>query len=117
MKMLGILIAMLLIFAAVIFKQEQDKKTWDKVRSVLYIHLASDGRIFVVKGDTGEELWINYDQLKVELDKVKAMKGELLYSRESPDEGQPPQVVEEAFNLIASYDLPIKFVEPHKRAL
>jgi hypothetical protein len=80
---------------------------------VLYVHLAPDGGIFVVWGDTGREAWITQAALREELERIKASDGLVLYSRETPD-GDPQEMVDETFHIIADQDLPMKLVdEPH----
>jgi hypothetical protein len=60
----------------------------------LYVHLAWDGGIFVIRGDTGEQLWLG---------------------RGTED---PPDEVADTFDRIVDYELPIKLVaEPHPQAI
>jgi hypothetical protein len=83
----------------------------------VYVHLAWDGGIFVIRGETGEQLWVDADGLDHELKAAKERGGVLLYSRERGDE-DPPAQVEETFARIAAYELPIKLLEePHPEAL
>ena len=83
----------------------------------LYVHLAWDGGIFVIRGDTGEQLWVDREGLWKELAAAKEGGEELLYSRERGTE-DPPAEVEETFDRIVGYELPIKLIaEPHPQAL
>lgn len=84
----------------------------------LYVHLASDGAIFVIRGATGEQLWVDRAGLLHELAAVNDRKGLLLYSREAGDEDPPPHI-EETFKLILeSEPAAIQLVEePHPEAL
>jgi hypothetical protein len=76
----------------------------------LYVHLALDGGIFVVRGETGEQLWTNREGLHRELKDTVRRGGVLLYSREA-GEDEPPKHVEETFREIVQYGLPIKLLE------
>jgi hypothetical protein len=83
----------------------------------VYVHLAWDGGIFVIRGKSGEQLWVDADGLDRELQAAKERGGVLLYSRERGGE-DPPAQVEETFRRIAAYELPIKLLEePHPDAL
>jgi hypothetical protein len=82
----------------------------------LYVHLALDGGIFVVRGETGEQLWTDREGLHRELERTRKRAGILLYSREAGDE-EPPRHVEETFRQILEYRLPIQLLEePHPEA-
>jgi hypothetical protein len=83
----------------------------------LYVHLAWDGGIFVIRGDTGEQLWVDREGLDAELHAAKERGDVLLYSRERGDE-DPPRQVTETFERIVDFELPIKLLEePHPEAL
>jgi hypothetical protein len=83
----------------------------------LYVHLAWDGGIFVIRGDTGEQLWVDRDGLERELRAAKERGDELLYSRERGAE-EPPAELAETFQRIVDFELPIKLLEePHPEAL
>jgi hypothetical protein len=83
----------------------------------LYVHLAWDGGIFVIRGETGEQLWVDRQGLWEELAAAKERGDELLYSRERGTE-EPPAHVAETFDRIVDYQLPIKLIEePHPQAL
>jgi hypothetical protein len=82
----------------------------------LYVHLALDGGIFVVRGETGEQLWIDREGLHRELQNTVERRGVLLYSREAGQD-EPPKHVEETFRQITEYGLPIQLLdEPHPEA-
>ena len=82
----------------------------------VYVHLAWSGRIFVIRGETGEETWVDRPGLIGELERVAASGGGILYSRERPTE-DPPAVVMENFRVLADYQLPMRLVdEPHEAA-
>jgi hypothetical protein len=90
----------------------------DDPDKALYVHLAFDGGILLIRGDTGEQLWTDRDGLRAQLEKLKERGGLLLYSRESGDT-EPPAHVEETFRLIVELEPPaIQLVEePHPEAL
>jgi hypothetical protein len=89
----------------------------DEARQALYVHLATDGAIFVVRGETGEQLWTDQGGLRRELERTKDRGGTLLYSRADPDQ-EPPAHVEETFRQIVEFGLPIRLLEePHPEAL
>jgi hypothetical protein len=90
----------------------------DDSDKALYVHLAVDGGILVIRGGTGEQLWTDRDGLRTELDKLKERGGLLLYSRESGDT-EPPPHVEETFRMMVDLEPPaIQLVEePHPAAL
>jgi hypothetical protein len=71
-----------------------------EAEDALYVHLADDGGIFAVWGDTGREAWITEATLERELERLKARGGDLLYSRDAPDQ-EPPPIVERTFRRIA----------------
>jgi hypothetical protein len=83
----------------------------------LYVHLAWDGGIFVIRGDTGKQLWVDRAGLERELREAKERGDVLLYSRERGAE-EPPAAVTETFQRIADFELPIRLLEePHPEAL
>ena len=82
----------------------------------IYVHLAWDGAIFVMRG-TGEQLWVDREELYDELRAAKERGDALLYSRERGTE-EPPAHVAETFDRIVDFKLPIKLIEePHPHAL
>lgn len=93
----------------------QRQRTWQRVNKSVYIHLTMGGKIFIIKGETGEARWISAQELKEILREINKRGGEVLYSREHPEDEKPCILVKEIFEEIASYDLPIKFVEQHPR--
>jgi hypothetical protein len=89
----------------------------DDPSRALYVYLAFDGAIFVVRGETGEQLWTDREGLRRELEHTSERGGRLLYGREAGDEESPPHV-EETFELILEYGLPIQLLEePHPEAI
>ena len=89
----------------------------DDPRRALYVYLAFDGAIFVVRGETGEQLWTDREGLRKELERTRERGGRLIYGREAGDQ-EPPKHVEETFNLILEYGLPIQLLdEPHPEAI
>jgi hypothetical protein len=94
-----------------LFRRRRDAAP--EVDDVLYVHLADDGGIFAVRGDTGAEAWISQGLLREELGRIKAANGTILYSRDAPDR-DPPPIVEDTFRLIADSGVQIKVTaEPH----
>ncbi|HWO00297.1 MAG TPA: hypothetical protein VNS63_13620 [Blastocatellia bacterium] len=75
---------------------------------ISYIHLSVDGAIFLISHDSGRMGWITRSQLIVELDKLKANDGTILYSMD-PSIDPLPASVWEALALIRGYCLPIVF--------
>jgi hypothetical protein len=84
----------------------------------LYVHLAADGAIFVIRGATGEQLWVDRDGLLRELAAISERKGLLLYSREAGDK-EPPPHIEQTFKLILETEpAAVQLLEePHPEAL
>jgi hypothetical protein len=82
----------------------------------IYVHLAWDGGIFVIR-ETGEQLWVDREELDMELRSAKERGDVLLYSRERGEE-DPPEHVAETFERIVEHSLPIKLIEePHPHAV
>ena len=89
-----------------------DARDPDSTKS-LYVHLARDGGIYLIRGDTGKDAWVTRDHLVEELDRVKALGGLLLYSRDDPDR-DPPKIVFDTFQSIVDAALPMQLLEePH----
>ena len=85
--------------------------------NALYVHLALDGGILAIRGDTGEQLWVDREGLHRELARTRERGGTLLYSREGGEQ-EPPRHIEEAFREVLEYELPIRLLEqPHPQAL
>lgn len=85
----------------------------ERIDNVLYVHLANDGGIFAIWGDTGEEAWITRQRLRQELEKIKNANGMVLYSRDDPN-NDPSEIAFESFKLIPELELPVKLTEePH----
>jgi hypothetical protein len=83
----------------------------------LYVHLAFDGGILVIRGGTGEQVWVDRAGLDRELERTKEEGGTLIYSRDQGDT-DPPEEVTRTFERIVSYRLPIMLLEkPHPEAL
>jgi hypothetical protein len=92
-------------------------RTEDDPARALYVYLAFDGGIFVVRGETGEQLWTDREGLRQELERTRELGGRIMYGREAGDQ-EPPEHVEETFRLILEYGLPIQLVEePHPEAI
>ena len=88
----------------------------DDPARALYVYLAFDGGIFVLRGETGEQLWIDRAGLREELERTRERGGRLIYGREAGDT-EPPAHVEETFREILEYGLPIQLLEePHPEA-
>jgi Ankyrin repeats (many copies)/Ankyrin repeat len=93
-------------------KREEERD----VSNVLYVHLARDGGIFAVRGDTGAQAWIPRWRLEEELERIKAANGTILLSWEETG-GEPPRIVQETFDLIKASGIPLKeTTEPHPDA-
>jgi hypothetical protein len=94
------------------------KRAKESSDDTVYVHLASDGGIFVIRGATGEQLWVDRDGLLRELAAISERKGLLLYSREAGDQ-EPPPHIEETFKLILETEpAAIQLLEePHPEAL
>jgi hypothetical protein len=90
----------------------------DDPDKALYVHLASDGGILVIRGASGEQLWTDREGLRAEVERLNARRGLLLYSREAGDL-EPPTHVEETFKMIVDLEpAAIQLVEePHPEAL
>jgi hypothetical protein len=89
----------------------------DDPRRALYVHLAFDGAVLVVRGETGEQLWTDREGLRGELERTRERGGRVIYSREAGDR-DPPAEVEETFREILEYGLPIQLLEqPHPQAI
>jgi len=88
-----------------------------EAENALYVHLAEDGGIFAVWGDTGRQAWITEGTLDLELECLKERGGELLYSRGAPNR-DPPEIVERTFRRIVETQPPsIRLLaEPHPDA-
>lgn len=96
-----------------LFRRKRPEDEQD-VSNVLYVHLVGDGGIFAVRGDTGAQAWIPRWLLEEELERIKAAGGLVLLSR---DDGEPPGIVRETFELIKAVGLPVKeTTEPHPHA-
>jgi hypothetical protein len=100
------------------FFRKRDEPESESSDDALYVHLALDGAIFVIRGDTGEQLWVDREGLSRELERVRDRKGPLLYSREAGDI-EPPAHIEETFRMILeSEPSSIQLLEePHPEAL
>jgi hypothetical protein len=82
----------------------------------IYVHLAWDGGIFVIR-ENGEQLWVDRDGLDRELQAAKERGDVLLYSRERGEE-EPPAELTETFQRIVDFQLPIRLLEePHPESL
>ena len=89
----------------------------DDPKRALYVHLASDGAVFVVRGETGEQLWTDRAGLRRELERARELGGRVIYGREGGDR-DPSAEVEETFRQIVEFRLPIQLLEqPHPQAM
>jgi hypothetical protein len=92
-----------------LFRRKKD----EPIDDVFYVHLREDGGIFVVRGDTGEQMWTTLAGLRMELERLRDIGGRLLYSRDNP-ERDPPGILEKVFQEIADYDFQIQLTDdPH----
>jgi hypothetical protein len=99
-----------------LFKRKSVRPEDDPGRA-LYVYLANDGAIFIVRGETGEQLWTDRDGLRRELERARTVGGRLIYGREAGD-ADPPSHIEETFRMILDYGLPIQLLEePHPEAV
>jgi ankyrin repeat protein len=97
-----------------LFRRKEREDEQD-VSNVLYVHLASDGGIFAVRGDTGAEAWIPRWLLEEELERIKTADGTILVSRDGGDD--PPRIVRDTLDAIKAAGLPMKeTTEPHPSA-
>ena len=98
--------------------RKREPSEYEDPDNALYVHLSSDGGIFVIRGGSGEQLWVDREGLRGELQELKRRGGLLLYSRESGGE-DPPAHVEETFREILDQEPPaIQLLEePHPEAL
>jgi hypothetical protein len=88
-----------------------------RVRRSLYVHLADDGGIFVMRGLDGAGRWVTPAELHEELARTRDRRGTLIYSREHADQ-EPPAQVFELFREIVEYELPLRVAdEPLPAAL
>jgi hypothetical protein len=89
----------------------------DDPARALYVYLAFDGGIFIVRGETGEQLWTDRNGLRQELERTRELGGRIMYGREAGEQ-EPPEHVEETFREILEFRLPIQLVEqPHPEAI
>jgi hypothetical protein len=94
-----------------LFRRKEREDEQD-VSNVFYVHLAGDGGIFAVRGDTGAEAWIPRWLLEEELERITAADGTIMLSW---DDDIP--IVRETFELIKAAGLPMKeSTEPHPDA-
>jgi hypothetical protein len=87
-----------------------------RAQRALYVHLADDGGIFVMRaGEAGR--WVTPAELHEELARTRDRRGTLVYSREHPAE-EPPEHVFRLFQEMVEYELRLQVAdEPHPRAL
>jgi ankyrin repeat protein len=94
-----------------LFRRKRQDDDQD-VSNVLYVHLAKDGGIFAVRGDTGAQAWIPRWLLEEELERIKGATGTVLLSWDEDN-----HIVRDTFELIKAADLPMKeSTEPHPDA-
>lgn len=80
------------------------------MNSSVYIHIQSDGGIFLLTQDMRAS-YVSKEKLIRELRSLKANRGHIKYSREGAD-SDPPAHINEIFSSIESFQIPIQFVEP-----
>jgi Ankyrin repeats (3 copies) len=96
-----------------LFRRKQ--KDDEDVSNVLYVHLAGDGGIFALRGDTGAEAWIPRWLLEEELERIKTADGAILVSWDGGD--APPRIVRDTFDAIKAAGLPMRqTTDPHPSA-
>lgn len=87
----------------------------------VYVHLALDGGIFVIRGETGEQLWTDVEGLRTEIEHVRGRPWALLlYSREGANTEPPPHVLATFEQLIGFTNdkMPVQLLdEPHPEAM
>jgi hypothetical protein len=102
-------------------RRRKPKPPEPRREDTVYVHLALDGGIFVIRGETGEQLWTDREGLRAEIEHVRDRPSALLlYSREGPNTDPPPHVVETFEELIGftQEKMPVQLLEePHPEAL
>lgn len=78
----------------------------------IYVHIYSDGEIFLHPQDSPCGIVCDLSRLKHELERVSDSGGELLYSIDDPDMSHQ-QTVSELSELILSYDVSTELIDPH----
>jgi Ankyrin repeats (many copies) len=81
-----------------VFGRKEATATTEDATKALYVHLAFDGGIFVVRGD-GRQAWMTQTRLDDELVELRASGGRLIYSRDDP-EHEPSEHVNDVFKRI-----------------
>ena len=95
------------------FGRKGAKPSTEDAKKALYVHLASDGGIFAVRG-TGQQAWLTKAQLDTELSELSGSGGRLIYSRDDPDRDPPPYVDDVFKRIVDSKPAGIQLLnEPH----
>jgi uncharacterized protein len=81
-----------------VFGRKEATASTEDATKALYVHLAFDGGIFVVRGD-GRQAWMTRARLDDELVELRASGGRLIYSRDDP-EHEPSEHVHDVFKRI-----------------
>ena len=81
-------------------------------QSTMYVHVAHTGDAFIIAETTTRGMWIDGDQLRIELQRLKDTKGVLWLSwdEEAPDENSPQRILED---IIRSFDLDVRPAQQH----
>jgi len=83
------------------------------VANVLYVHLRSDGGIYVVRGSDGSGECVTEAALRDELGHIRAIQGEVLLTLGAP-EGELPAYVKRLYDAIRASGLPLTMARtPH----
>lgn len=103
-----------------LFSRRKPATPQPRREDTVYVHLALDGGIFVIRGETGEQLWTDLDGLEREIERVRDRPSALLlYSREGATAEPPPPVLATFEKLIGfTHDqMPVQLLEePHPEA-
>lgn len=78
----------------------------------IYVHIYSDGEVFLHPQSSPCGIVCDIDRLKSELQRVSESGGELLYSIDDPD-STFQQTIGELSELILSYDVAAELIDPH----
>lgn len=83
----------------------------------LYVHINSDGTLFLIPEDTAAGTWADIPRLKAELSRLEEVDGVLIYSIE-PYLAGPSEYIDQVLELISGYELDVQFERyPHPAAM